>query len=640
LARPLIPPATGGSGAAGDGPVSPLGHVSPAGRTASARGGSTAPAGTGKARRRWVLVLLLALGWLIQAGLRAWFGRMQVVPLANPDETAYLIAARVLAGGSTADLSYSTLYQGGYPLVITPVYWFTSDPATVYHAVVAVNSAIGAALLPLGYLACRRLGLGRPAAYGVAFVAALLPDGFIYSQYAMSDAIFPVLTLAWLLTTHSWLTAVSARGRYAAAAGSALLAGFSYATHSRGLVMLAGYAAVGAFLLWRRPAARASVAVAGLTALGTVAAGWALNRYLVSVIYPEGTRSLSGRTAERLTSAHGAIHVFEMAVGQLWRVILDGWGIAGIGLVAAVAVAVRGGTGGWTPPCAGGSAGASPLAGTVRRDVRTDLRIMAGLSVGVSTLIAFIAPAALPPDQPQAWASGRYLDGMIVVFFLAGATVLLRAGLRPVLACAACVTVLFVLSALTVAVYVGSSVPTAGFAFGLSFGQVAVLAQNWDQASVLLATAVTLGLLAVWIALSRVARRWRPALLVLGAGLAAVSLVAVAQITSHVSRVALTRPQAVAATGLLQATGLKPGEQIAVENDFNWQYWVPQAFEVYWTELEFFDPDTEPPPAGVTVVETTWPDGQPAQASWPDAPAGWHVIASDRDGDWVAWRRG
>jgi hypothetical protein len=642
LARPLIPPATGGSDAPDDdGPASPPGHASPSRRAASARGGSTTLAGTGKARRRWVLVLLLALGWVIQAGLRAWFGRMQVVPLANPDETAYLIAARVLAGGSTADLSYSTLYQGGYPLLITPVYWFTSDPATVYHAVVAVNSAIGAALLPLGYLACRRLGLGRPAAYGVAFVAALLPDAFIYSQFAMSDAIFPVLTLAWLLTTHSWLTAASARGRYAAAVGSALLAGFAYATHSRGLVMLAGYAAVGAFLLWRRPAARASVAVAGLTALGTVAAGWALNRYLVSVIYPEGTRSLSGRTAERLTSVHGLIHVFEMAVGQLWRVILDGWGIAGIGLVAAVAVAVRGGPRGvWgdgSPQEQGGSGGdRSPRASTVR----TDLRIMAGLSVGVSVLIALIAPAALPPDQPQAWANGRYLDGMIVVFFLAGATVLLRAGLRPVLACAACVTGLFVLSALTVAVYVGSSVPTAGFAFGLGFGQVAVLTQNWDQASVLLATAVTLGLLAVWIALSRIARRWRPALLVLGAGLAAVSLVAVAQITSNVSWVALTRPQAVAATGLLRATGLKPGEQIAVENDFNWQYWVPQAFEVYWTEIQYFDPDSEPPPAGVTVVETTWPDGQPAQASWPDAPAGWDVVASDRDGDWVAWRKG
>ena len=161
---------------------------------------------------------------------------MQVMPLANPDETAYLIAARVLAGGPGADLSGSTLYPGGYPLLITPVYWFTSNPSTVYHAVLAINAAISAAIMPLGYLACRRLGLDRPAAYGAATVAALVPAGFFYSQYAMTDAVFPVITLAWLLATHSWLTAASTRGRYAAAAGSALLAGFAYMVHSRGLV--------------------------------------------------------------------------------------------------------------------------------------------------------------------------------------------------------------------------------------------------------------------------------------------------------------------------------------------------------------------------------------------------------------------
>ncbi len=159
------------------------------------------------------------------------------MPLANPDETAYLVAARVLAGGPGADLSGSTLYQGGYPLLIMPVYWFTSNPSTVYHAVLVVNSLISALVLPLGYLACRRLGLRRPAAYGVATVAALVPAGFFYSEYAMTDAVFPVITLAWLLTTHSWLTASSARVQYANAnaAGSALLAAYAYVIHSRGL---------------------------------------------------------------------------------------------------------------------------------------------------------------------------------------------------------------------------------------------------------------------------------------------------------------------------------------------------------------------------------------------------------------------
>ena len=213
-------------------------------------------------RRNWLFALLLVVGWLCQAGLRAWFSRGQALPIDNPDETAYLIAARVLGGGPAADFSGNTLYQGGYPLLITPVYWFTSSPAAVYHAVLLINAVVSAAVMPLGYLACRRLGLGRPAAYGVAMVAALLPAGFFYSEYAIADAIFPVVTLAWLLAIHSWLVATSPRARYAAAVGSAVLSGYAYAVHPRGLVLLVGFAAMGLFIAWRRPGARGSVAAA------------------------------------------------------------------------------------------------------------------------------------------------------------------------------------------------------------------------------------------------------------------------------------------------------------------------------------------------------------------------------------------
>ena len=72
----------------------PAGHLPWLHPAAPAR---SAPPRARSAARRWGL--LLVAGWLRQAGLRAWFGRMQVVPLANPDATAYLIAARVLAGG-------------------------------------------------------------------------------------------------------------------------------------------------------------------------------------------------------------------------------------------------------------------------------------------------------------------------------------------------------------------------------------------------------------------------------------------------------------------------------------------------------------------------------------------------------------
>ncbi len=119
--------------------------------------------------------------------------------------------------------------------------------------------------------------------------------------------------------------------------------------------------------------------------------------------------------------------------------------------------------------------------------------------------------------------------------------------------------------------------------------------------------------------------------------MAAVSLVALAQMTSHASRT--TSSNAQAASSLLRASGLRPGEQVAVASDLGWQLWVPQAFEVSWTELELFTPASQPLPAGVTVVEASWPAGQPAQASWPNAPAGWRIVASDQANGWVVWRK-
>ena len=564
-------------------------------------------------RRNWLFALLLVAGWLGQAGLRAWLSRAQAVPLDNPDETAYLIAARVLAGGPAADFSGATLYRGGYPLLITPVYWFTSSPAAVYHAVLLINAAVSAAVMPLGYLVCRRLGLGCPSAYGVAMVAALLPAGFFFSEYAIADAIFPVVTLAWLLATHSWLVATSPRARYAAAIGSAVLSGYAYAVHPRGVVLLAGFAAVSVFIAWRRPAARGSVAAATLTVVVTVGAGWTLDRYLASALYPRGARSLSGQLVSTSESVYGVIHVAEMAGGQLWRLVLDGWGIAGIGLVAAVAAIAR-------------------------RGVRTDLRVMASLLVGVTVLIACAAPAALPPHQSRTWASGRYLDGMTVTFFLVGAVVLLRAAARPILAFAACVAGLTMVAAVTVAVYAGTSLPTErGKTF--NFGEPAVLTQDWSQASVLVATAAALALLLLWVVFALLARRVRVLACVLGAAVAAVSLVAVAQLTAHCSRADSVWAQAMGMREMAAVGGLKPGEQIAIASDISGVLRLAQAFEVSSTQVQFFHPARRPPPADVTVVDAAWPTGQPARASWPDAPAGWRVVAANRFGSWVVWRR-
>jgi hypothetical protein len=329
-------------------------------------------------------------------------------------------------------------------------------------------------------------------------------------------------------------------------------------------------------------------------------------------MYPNGPRTLAGEALIRLRSVHGVVFVVEMAIGQLWRFVLDGWGVTGLGLAAAVFVIFR-------------------------RSVRDEVRIMAALAAGVALVTAVTSPAALPPTQPQAWASGRYLDGLLVAFFLVGAAVLLRAAPRQVLIGAACVVPPTLLAAIVVAVYAGSSVPTSGFGAAFVFGEPAVLTQNWTQASVLLATAVTFVLLACVVAVSRYGGRWRAGMLC--AGLGAVSLVASLQMTSHISQ-ANTPGQERNITAIVSGTGLRPGQHLAIGTGLSWQTWMPQAYEVWWAPLQFFHPWSQGPPPGATVVEVAWPAGQPAAATWPHAPAGWRVVLTDQVDGWVAWRQG
>src|SRR5258708_32303551 len=103
-------------------------------------------------------MFLLVAGWLVQAALRAWFSRMQVVPLASPDEAAYLEAARILAGGTGSNFANGTLYQGGYPLLLTPGYWFTRNSVIAYHPALVSNALVGAPRRPVRSFARRPHG--------------------------------------------------------------------------------------------------------------------------------------------------------------------------------------------------------------------------------------------------------------------------------------------------------------------------------------------------------------------------------------------------------------------------------------------------------------------------------------------------
>ncbi|HWG14730.1 MAG TPA: hypothetical protein VG268_15785 [Streptosporangiaceae bacterium] len=604
-------------------------HRRPRGEHRSSERAATAPA----ARRRWShwWALALVLGYLAQVAFRLWLSRNQLVPLANPDESAYLVEARVLAhAGAPSDFSYGTLYQGGYPLALVPIYWFTSNSVTVYHAAMAVNAVLNALLMPLAYLALRRLAVPRWLAYLGAAGAALVPEGVFYTEFAMSDAIFPVVVLAWLLTVHTWLTSRGWQASLGWGALSGLLAGYSYAVHPRGLVLIVAFGLVAVYAAVRRMVpAWAVVAAALVLGLG-VEATRKLDDRIKALLYPEGPRSLSGAAWSRLTSVEEQKRILDMAGGQLWRVTTDTWGIAALGILAAVVLVFR-------------------------RRVREDVRVMAALAVIVLVATVYIAPAALPDGQQANWASGRYPDAMEVTFFIAGLVVLVRVRARWLAGYAVVSAALSAGLALVVIHYAGAYQHVRGFS-AFNWAEPVVLTRAVDTLSVRRATAVAIGLLALWVALALLTRwlarrlsgrwpsrwwspgRWRAAVLV---PILAMNVFALVQMTARIAD-AGTRDQRPNSLGLITAAGIRPGERVVLDDSLwpEWESWIPQSFEVWWTPLDMMPGPQGPKatlPAGTTVFEVAWPAGKSAQQTWPQHLPGWHVAASSSEYRWVAW---
>jgi len=564
--------------------------------------------------RRWGLWLLV--GWLVQAGIRVALAAGQTIPVANPDETGYLFAARLLTGGPAADISHSTPYRGGYPLLLLPAFWLADDPVTVYRIVMVINALVGALLLVALFVLLRRLGLSGPWAYGAAHAVALLPAAVFFTQYALTDAILPVVLLGWLLLTHSWLTAdPGSAGPVRVAlhgAGAGLLAGYAYATHSRGTVVLAVHLVLVLVAVVARWRPWWSAAVGAAAAGGVALAGGALNGWIWPRLYPRGSYEMGAMLLERITTPSGYGWTIPVGLGQIWYLVVGTWGLAGIGLAAVLGVAVR--------------RGAAP-----------QVRALACAVLATVAGIAFATAAALPDEQRIAnHAYGRYLACLAPTLVAVGVAVLLTAARRTVAAAGAATAA--VTAALAVLIEWRAGGKFAGYVhFPFDFPETGFLTWTWDGFHLWAATLAGLALLGLAIAAALRGRRGAVALV---CGLLVVDLAASAAAAWNISR-PFVRQMAAAAdlSGPVGPAGSRP--RVAIDGAIEWKIWVIQLYLVSWEEVTFFDV-RQGPPAEAELVLFRWEPGTPAERTWPGgAPPGWRVVDSRRtvEGDWVAWRR-
>src|SRR5205085_12142828 len=114
------------------------------------------------------------------------------------DEAGYLMHARVLAGGMTAEMGSSPFYRGGYSLLVAPVLALAGDdPVAAYHGVLVVNALLAASLVALLYLLLTRcVGAGRGVAAWAAVAGSAYPSVTALSQVALSENLLFALTAA------------------------------------------------------------------------------------------------------------------------------------------------------------------------------------------------------------------------------------------------------------------------------------------------------------------------------------------------------------------------------------------------------------------------------------------------------------
>ncbi|MFI7461610.1 hypothetical protein [Nonomuraea sp. NPDC049646] len=551
----------------------------------------------GRSRSWW----LPAIGWVAQVALRLWLFRQHAGPVANPDETGYLIAARWLAGGPGADLTGFTFYQGGYALLLAPVFWFTSDPAVAYRLVVAVGSMVAAGAFPLAYLLLRRLGTGPRAAMAAAFAGGLSPSLLLFSGLALADAVLPTLILAWLVALHDLV----ARGSVRAGALAGGLAGYAMAVHLRGTVVLAVtlLAMAGMLIARRRGAAgtffacRRGAAAGLVAALAAAGAATVLNRALSAALYPGGPRDLSGLLAERVSGLDGQAWALAGAAGQLWYLIAATWGLAGVGLAGAVAVVAR-------------------------RSTPGPRRVLAAVLLATTLGIAYASSAALPDEHRIGnYAYGRYLACVALAWTLAGLLVLARAGRGAVVRHALAAAGLLAATGGVVVWYAGDRLQRYAF-IAFDFPEVIFLSRVRDSFDLVAASLAALALLAGLAGAALLTARggWPGVLAVL----AAVNLVFAADLAPK------SAPAAPAAGSDWLPVLTGPG-RVGVDRRVPWNVRAVLAYRVSWTEAELYDGT---PPAGVCTAVVP-PGSGPAPAGWAATGAGgarqgWTTWVSDR----------
>ncbi|MCZ4095362.1 MULTISPECIES: phospholipid carrier-dependent glycosyltransferase [Streptomyces] len=600
--------------------TSPVGLQPESQRAPSARG--TADRLARLVRASWFWPVAVAAGYVGQVVFRLALVTGQNYPTVGPDEHMYLVLARLLAGGSATEIPSDMVIPGGYPLLISPALRITHDPVHAYHLVLGINALLSCLVLPLAYVALRKLDVPRPVSYVLATVVVMLPPVVFYSQFALADTPLPALVLAWLIGVHGLLSEGPFRRRCGSGILAGSAAGFSMMVHDRGGVVVALTCLVLLVAFARNWAPRPATA-ATLSALALMyATQRELDRWLLSRLDGTHPSQVGNAVWQTLRTPELYQRTVMRWIGHTWYFVTSTWGMGALGLVVCCAC----------------------LAGT--KAPRAD-RVVAFLTVALLLGVSLAAAAALPTDRRiDTIVNARYLSPLVPALFLAGTVALHRIKGRRALVRATVAAI-----ALTVALTAALTVLAGDRFHKLNFILWALpdttflssrWSGDWGVFSVPLTTATALTVFTATVLLRGLLSIRRPAVAMIAVGMALTLFAGWATVTiaQHVSRPTAAHgyPDA---TGFMEQARIRPGDRLVMDLGLGWRTRFTMAYMVLdgrvWTR-DLTGPDTPPDGANVAVT-TVRTASAPATDSWPKAPSGWHVAVVIPQRDLVIWRR-
>ncbi|MDH2416258.1 hypothetical protein [Nocardioides sp. CER19] len=384
--------------------------------------------------RAWSIAAWVAV--LVATATHLWVAHTAFVkgfPTFSYDEIDTLMAGRAALGIPTPHIDGS----GYFPLssiLVSPVWWLTSDPFTFYRVATAVGVVTALVTIwPLARIATR-FGLTTSQAVTVGAVVMAIPARSVQAEYTLAEKpLFLLLTLSVLAAVR-----LGERPTAVRAVLFGVLVALTYFTHARMLVFVAAAALWLLLFAFRRWQA----ALVGLVTLLPLA--WVVHRVALHVnglVDPSGFDQ--GQHMFDNLRAGNADMLLRAGLGQAWEQLVSGFGLTAVGVVVGLVLVRR--------ELRGRSPGVACLV------VLTFVALFAGSVIAWGSADQLYATTWRRLD---AWIYGRYVDPAADLLVLLALCAVVRGVSRLTLVAAWCVALVIAVPTL---LWLAPKAPTGAF---------------------------------------------------------------------------------------------------------------------------------------------------------------------------------